>query len=85
MDVPVIIWNTMYMAWPTFEGSVVKYNNIEYKWYNEEHCMVLCGFDNNANELIINDPIEGIVRRDRNTYEQIYDLCGRNCVVISPF
>lgn len=81
-ETPVVVWTTMYMAEPEFTREDGEYNDKIYHWYRQEHCVVLSGYDLEANTLQINDPLEGIVTRDKEAFERIYNLTGRNAVVV---
>ena len=79
---PVIVWGTMYMEEPVFTDTVTEYNGKVYRWYMQEHCMVLSGYDLKTQTVIINDPLEGIVTRDMTEFHEIYDKTGQNAVVL---
>lgn len=81
-DTPVILWSTMYMAQPEFTEEHGEYDGREYRWYRQEHCVVLSGYDLEARTLTINDPLEGIVTRDYEEFQQIYDEIGQYAVVL---
>ncbi|MDO4345494.1 MAG: C39 family peptidase [Eubacteriales bacterium] len=79
---PVIVWTTMYMAEPEFTREDSEYNGHVYRWYRQEHCVVLSGYDLNQNTVQINDPLEGIVTRDMDEFAHIYNQTGKNAVVL---
>lgn len=79
---PVIVWSTMYMAEPEFTREDSEYNGKTYRWYMQEHCVVLSGYDLEDSTLQINDPLEGIVTRDLEEFKRIYNLTGQNAVVL---
>ncbi len=79
---PVIVWGTMYMEEPEFTDTVTEYNGKVYRWYMQEHCMVLSGYDLKTQTVVINDPMEGIVTRDLAEFQAIYDKTGQNAVVL---
>ncbi len=81
-NTPVVLWTTMYMAEPEFTGEDGEYNGRMYRWYRQEHCVVLSGYDLEGGTLQINDPLEGIVTRDKEEFERIYNLTGCNAVVL---
>lgn len=80
--IPVIVWSTMYMSNVNFTGQVSTYKGREYKWYNTEHCVVICGYDRVNETIHVSDPLDGIVDRDWDAFEQIYETAGENAVVI---
>lgn len=81
-DMPVIVWNTMYMDEPYFTGEEFSLNGTTYRWYSTEHCVVLSGYDLDQGIVYINDPLEGIVERNLEAFEAYYDEIGRFAMVI---
>ncbi|MDO5540972.1 MAG: C39 family peptidase [Eubacteriales bacterium] len=79
---PVIVWTTMYMAEPEFTREDAEYDGHVYYWYRQEHCVVLSGYDLTSGTLQINDPLEGIVTRDKEEFSRIYTKTGENAVVL---
>ena len=81
-DTPVVLWTTMYMAEPEFTEDTAEYEGKTYRWYYQEHCVVLSGYDLDNNTVQINDPLEGIVDRDYDEFKRIYDEIGKYAVVV---
>lgn len=79
---PVVLWTTMYMAEPEFTEDTTEYDGEFYRWYYQEHCVVLSGYDLDNGTLQINDPLEGIVTRDYEEFKSIYDTVGKYAVVV---
>lgn len=79
---PVILWATMYMAEPEFTEDKAEYEGEIYRWYYQEHCVVLSGYDLDQGTLQINDPLEGIVTRDYEEFKKIYDSVGKHAVAV---
>lgn len=79
---PVIVWGTMYMKSPVFTGASVSWNGRRYLWYRMEHCMVLYGYDKKSDTVKISDPLQGYVTRSRADFEYLYNITGKNAVVI---
>ncbi|KLU70507.1 MAG: hypothetical protein RHS_3636 [Robinsoniella sp. RHS] len=79
---PVLVWNTMYMQQPEFTGATYTENGKTYRWYRKEHCVVLCGYDKEKGTVTVNDPLEGIIERNAEDFEAIYDLTGQMAVLI---
>ena len=79
---PVVLWTTMYMAEPEFTEDTTEYEGETYRWYYQEHCVVLSGYDLDNGTLQINDPLEGIVTRDYEEFKSIYDTIGKYAVVV---
>ena len=68
---PVIIWNTEDML-PT-KNEVYYIDGNEFIWYDNEHCVVICGYDKNNNTVEIADSIAGKVTRDADIFFQRYE------------
>lgn len=78
----MIVWTTMYMSEPVATDNFCEYEGHEYQWFNNEHCVVFMGFHKDTNEVVINDPLEGIVYRDATDFEEIFDRMGKQAVII---
>ncbi len=81
-DLPVLLWVSIDMKEP-YEG--MKYYLADgslYTWTAQEHCTVLCGYDNTNYYLM--DPLKGgeIVGYSRKLVETRYDQMQRNAVVV---
>lgn len=80
---PVIVWATIGMT-----------NNVEERYYwttpdgddavflVNEHCVLLCGYDLNANTVTVCDPLEGLVSYEMTMFENRYELTYQQAVVI---
>lgn len=79
---PVMVWTTMYMAEPEFTREDSEYDGHTYRWYRQEHCVVVTGYDLENGCLNINDPLEGAVIRDMEEFSRIYTKTGENAVVL---
>ena len=75
---PVITWTTEQMVEPVASGD--EENGLQ--WYNSEHCVVVYGV--NGDEVLVADPLEGLVRRDRAKFAQVYEGCGNLAVFVQP-
>ncbi|MGN1402764.1 MAG: C39 family peptidase [Ruminococcus sp.] len=80
---PVITWATIGMTdkveeryyWTTPNGD-------DAVFLVSEHCVLLCGYDLNANTVIVCDPLEGLVSYDMTLFENRYEIMYRQAVVI---
>lgn len=79
---PVVIWGTMYMSDPLITSQSYEYDGYTYTWYQNEHCMVLAGYDQDAGTVVISDPLSGIVVRDADAYESYFNGTGMYSVVL---
>lgn len=79
---PILIWTTINMA----DSSKGSYNYDEegnpYAWDYNEHCVVLTGYDFKANSVTVYDPIAGIVYREKDHFQTIYENMNEMAVVI---
>lgn len=80
--IPVILWHTMYMSEPEFTEEIYERNGIAYSWYSQEHCVVLSGYDMEQNTVTVNDPLEGIIERDMDEFQALFEQTGKFAVVI---
>ena len=79
---PVIIWNTMYMEWPSYPMmSQYAYGRI-YNMYPNTHTVVVSGFDYELNKVLVNDSLSGLVWRDASEFSAVYAQMGSQAVVI---
>lgn len=75
--VPVLVWTTMSMDQPMFTGI----EEDDYEWYANEHCVLVYGIDEDY--VLVMDPLDGIVLRDRELFEDLYDKCGKMAVSLA--
>lgn len=81
--IPAAVWCTMYMSYDIYlYEDGFEQDGIYYHWYENEHCTVLTGYDLENRTVTIHDPLEGIVERDLDEFEYIYDAIGRFAVII---
>ena len=73
---PVILWTTMYQEEPSFSGQEIG----PYEWYTNEHCVVVYGSE--GDEVLVSDPLDGLVKRDRAYFSALFETCGSMAVVI---
>ena len=78
---PAVVWTTVYMGWPYFDGGV-EYNEVFYPWYDLEHCVCMYGYDVEDNEVMISDPQRGKITVSMSEFEEIYDEIGRFSMIL---
>lgn len=83
-QIPVILWVTIHMKQP-YEG--MKYyleDGSLYTWTAQEHCTVLCGYDQDFYYLM--DPLRDgeIISYPKDLVEQRYNELGKYSLVIFP-
>lgn len=79
---PVLIWSTMYYDAPKFAGIVSTAGDRTYEWYNNEHCIVLGGYDLTQNTVTLFDPLRDTQVMDISDMKCLYDAVGKYAVVI---
>lgn len=75
---PVLVWVTISYDAPAFSGQYID----DYAWYTNEHCVVLYGYDEAADEVLISDSISGYVNMSAESFFDLYEACGAYSVVI---
>lgn len=80
--IPVIVWNTMYLEEPVATDEICEFEGKTYRWFRNEHCMVLCGFDREKNIVYIQDPLDGLVERDADKFAEYYNELGKNAMIV---
>ena len=78
----VIVWTTEGMGAVEFAGGTYKHEDQVYRWYTREHCAVICGYDLKKKMILINDPVDGKVKRNLDAFRRIHDEIGRFAMVI---
>lgn len=80
-DKPVIVWTTISMlesepttTW-TINGEIVT-------WYSQEHCVVLTGYDYDANTVTVADPLYGIKEYDLDIFTERYNQMFQQAICI---
>ncbi|MDY5620094.1 MAG: C39 family peptidase [Lachnospiraceae bacterium] len=80
--IPVAVWGTQYMADTWIYEMGFEEDGIEYHWYENEHCVVLSGYDLEKEILMVNDSLEGVVERDLESFAFIYNETGQYALAI---
>lgn len=80
-NVPVIVWNSMYMRNPQPVFSHYS-GGKRWKFFRYEHCVVLCGYDKANKKVLINDSLSGLVWRKVSSFQRIYNKMGKMAIVI---
>lgn len=74
---PVLVWSTISYEDPEYTGAL----DSDFEWYLNEHCVVMYGFD--GVQVLISDPLEGLVQLDESRFIELFDKCGSMAAVIS--
>ncbi|MCL2888824.1 MAG: C39 family peptidase [Eggerthellaceae bacterium] len=75
---PVIIWSTLYATEPWFTDD--EYEG--WRWYLNEHCVVLYWVEYEPYKVWVSDPTSGNVQDNGGYYHWLYEECGSMAVVI---
>jgi len=82
-DHPIVIWASMslvdvryYNAW------TIEKTGEDVWWYENEHCMLLTGYDLNNETVTVCDPLKGEYTYDMYRFEEIYDELEKQAVTI---
>lgn len=78
-DIPVQIWVTIGMEQP----SSLFATQDDYCWYDNNHSVVLSGFDEDKNIVYISDSIDGQTCYDIDTVKSIYEQLNSQAVIIA--
>lgn len=79
---PVLVWTTMGFYEPNVIDTGYYYGEKEYLWYDNEHCMLLTGYDLKEKTVSFMDPLEGSVSCDADDFEAIYNEIGKLSMTI---
>lgn len=82
-DIPVIVWASMNLMQVNISDAFYDESGESVKWFDNEHCMVLCGYDREQNLVIAADPLKGMMKYDADRFEKIYNELGRQAVIIN--
>ena len=82
-DIPVLIWITssnlhetkLTSIWTTPDGKQVQ-------WVAYEHCVVLTGYDKNANKIYVSDPLVGNTTYDYAQLNSVFKALGQQSIYI---
>lgn len=80
--IPVVVWITMDYKEPVYTDSNIEYDGRTYRWYNNEHCVLLGGYDDGKSILTIYDPLQGKIEIEKQTFQEIYDQIGKYAIMI---
>lgn len=81
---PVVFNGTMGMIAPGTGGSWKTPDGKTITWKNNEHCLVLTGYDLDKNIVYVADPLKGNTSYSLSTVKQRYEQMGKSAVIIHP-
>lgn len=79
---PVAVWYTEGGCDPMMTDDWYPYNGKDYYWYENEHCVVLCGYDLQQSTVTLMDPLQGLIEEDAENFAAVYDETGRMSMTI---
>lgn len=79
---PVMAWATMGMISPGTGGSWMTPAGDRVTWIENEHCLLITGYDKNQGIVYVNDPMKGKVTYSISQFKQRYDQMNRNAAVL---
>lgn len=82
MGFPAIVWGSMYINEEIVFSYGWEIDGETVTWPSNEHCMLLIGFDTEANSVIVCDPLEGIVSYDKTAFQHHYETLEQQAIVI---
>lgn len=79
---PVVVWATMYLM-DTKPEYVYTAKNGEEMWFcTYQHCLTLYGYDLDKGIVYLADPLVGNTTYPLEKFEKIYDILGKQAVII---
>ena len=81
---PVVLWMTQYIdKTPAILRTWTAYNGKTMNWKHPLHCVVLIGYDLDAETVTIADPMVGIVTHSMSLFELRYLQLGSQAVTVT--
>ena len=80
---PVIVWTSTKLDERTLFDNIEMNDNTTFKWPENEHCVVLTGYNLNSPQTVtVADPLAGVVDRAYSQFNSRYNELGKRAVVI---
>ena len=79
---PVVAWCSMELmdVYYRFVFTDAKGNDVY--WYDNEHCVLLCGYSKENKTVTVADPMYGMMTYYAPRFEEIYNQLGKQAVII---
>jgi len=81
-DIPVIVWVSMGLMEVNKRFCFYDKDGRGIYWYDNEHCVVLCGYDKSDNTVIAADPLSGLMKYNADRFEYIYNELEKQAIII---
>ncbi len=82
-DIPVIVWSSMNLMEVEKNFCYKDDKGNDVYWYDNEHCMLLCGYDKERNLVTAADPLSGLMLYDADRFRYIYEEMNKQAVIIT--
>lgn len=79
---PIIIWTSSNLSMPVKYTPINLNTNSVFNWPNNEHCVVLIGYNLEKNIVYLADPLKDIIECDLNVFSKSYEDYYKQAVVI---
>ena len=79
---PVVLWVTMSYTDPMWAQDLAEFDLRIYRWYWNEHCVALTGYDFNQGTVTIEDPLQGTLTQSLDHMRQLHDKIGGYAIVL---
>lgn len=80
--IPVVTWSSMGLMSVYHRFAFTDANGKENYWFDNEHCVVLYGYDTNDGTVYISDPMYGLTSYGAERFREIYDELGKQAVIV---
>lgn len=82
MERPVMVWTTIGLSKPFISKSwIYKPTGDKIQWISGEHAVVVIGYNQNSNQIIVSDPYTGTIRYfNLQTFKERYDFLGKRAI-----
>ncbi|MCQ2465671.1 MAG: C39 family peptidase [Oscillospiraceae bacterium] len=81
-DTPVIVWASMNLMEVTKTDAFYDESGNSVSWFENEHCMVLCGYNTAENTVTAADPLKGMMKYNLDRFETIYNQLEKQAVIV---
>ena len=79
---PVVMWSTIGYEDVEWSRDSFEFQGKKFRWYWNEHCVMLQGYDLDDEDCYILDPLQGEVEIEIDRMKKIYDEIGKYAIVI---
>ncbi len=80
---PVIVWMTIGLVESEPEMQFTTESGDDLVFTNLQHCVTIYGYDKSSDTIYTADPLSGNVEYNATQFERVYDVMGKQAVVVS--